>query len=154
MINDYISRFYKPMYSRSKKLKEKDYKSVRELANWKRRVISGWDTIQILDIKTPDISKHELGIGEKYNVYVKLDLKKLSSFEFGLEMVIAEATDEEFPTILHIEPFTVVKKEGSTIEYQLNYELNLPGMFNFGLRLYPKNELLPFKQDFNLVRWL
>jgi len=154
MINDYISRFYTPMFTRSKLLKEKDYKHVREIALWKRRVLTGWDSVQVVEIDVPDISKHELGLGEKYMVNIKLDLKKLSAFDFGLEMVIAEASDEEFPKILHIEPFKEVKKEGSIVIYQLSYELNLPGMFNFGLRLYPINELLPYKQDFNLVRWL
>jgi phosphorylase/glycogen(starch) synthase len=154
MINDYISRFYAPMHKRSTLLKADDFKQVSELAHWKRRVIAGWDSIQVLEIKTPDIGKRELGLGEKYEVDVKLDLKKLSSFEFGLEMVITEATDEEFSTLIHTEPFTVVKKEGSIIEYSMKYELNLPGIFNFGLRLYPKNSILPHKQDFNLVRWL
>ena len=154
MINDYISRFYNPMFKRTNILKADDFKHVRELAHWKHRVIAGWDSIQVLEINTPDISKYELGLGEKYQLSVKLDLKKLSSFDFGIEMVIAEPSDEEFPSILHIEPFTEVKREGSIVEYQMSYELNLPGMFNFGLRLYPKNKLLPNKQDFNLVRWL
>ena len=154
MINDYDSRFYKPMYNRVKKIRENDFRLVYELASWKRRVISGWDYVTILDCTMPDIGKQELGIGDPYKVDVTIDLKRLSGIDIGLEMVIAEPTDEQFPTIVHIEPFNVVKKEGSIINYHLNYKLNLPGVFKFGVRMFPKNEALPHKQDFCLVRWL
>lgn len=154
MINDYGTRFYDPMYKRVSKLKENDYRLVHELASWKRRVISGWENVTVLNCEMPDIGKQELGIGDPYNVEVSIDLKRLAGVDIGLEMVIAEPTDEQFPTIIHIEPFDVVKKEGSVIHYKLNYKLNLPGVFKFGIRMIPKNEALPHKQDFCLVRWL
>jgi len=154
MINDYFNRFYYPMIKRLNLLNADDYKYAREIAFWKRRVLTGWDSIQALDINMPDINKYELGLGEKYEIDVKIDLKKLSSLEFGLEMVLAEATDDENPALIHVEPFRVAKKEGSIIYFTISYELNLPGVYKFGLRLFPKNDLLPYKQDFNLVRWL
>jgi phosphorylase/glycogen(starch) synthase len=154
MINDYISRFYIPMHKRINVLKADDYKHVRELAFWKRRIVSGWDSIKVLEMDMPDINKYELGLGENYIITVKLDMQKLALFDFGLEMVIAEATDDEFPKLIHVAPFTVVKKEGSIVDYRLSYELNLPGIYKFGLRLYPINDLLPYKQDFNLVKWI
>ena len=102
----------------------------------------------------PDIGKQELGIGDPYQVDVTIDLKRLAGVDVGLEMVIAEPTDDQFPTIVHIEPFEIVKKDGSIIHFHLNYKLNLPGVFKFGVRMFPKNEALPHRQDFCLVRWL
>lgn len=154
MINDYGTRFYEPMYERVKSLHTDDYRLAREIAAWKRRVWAGWDSIEVLSISTPDIGVKELGLGEIYEVNVSLDLKKLAGVEFGLEMVIAEATDDEFSPIVHVEPFEVVKKEGSKIDFNMKYKLKLPGGFKFGLRLYPHNSALPHKQDFNLVKWI
>ena len=154
MIDDYISRFYSPMSKRTNELKADDYKLAREIAEWKRKVINGWNSIEVLEVAMPDIGKMEIGIGEKYQVDVKLDLKSFTEDDFGIEMVIAEATDDELPTIIHTEPFNVVKKTGSIADYHMNYELNLPGVYKFGLRLFPQNKALPHKQDFNLVKWL
>ena len=154
MINDYIARFYNPMYNRVKKLHENDFRQVYELAAWKRRVIAGWNYVSILECTMPDIGKQELGIGDPYKVDLTIDTKRLAGVEIGLEMVIAEPSDDQFPTIVHIEPFDIAKKEGSIIHYHLNYKLNLPGVFKFGVRMFPKNEALPHRQDFCLVRWL
>ena len=154
MINDYVARFYKPMSNRVNKLREDDYRMVHELVSWKRWVYSGWESISIVDYTIPDIGKQELGIGDPYHVEIKLDLKRLAAVDIGLEMVIADPVDDQFPTILHVEPFELVKKEGSIAHYRLNYKLNFPGVFKFGVRMVPKNEALPHKQDFCLVKWL
>lgn len=154
MINDYGKRFYDPMFERVKSLHKDDYRLARELAAWKRRVWSGWDSIELLSLTTPDIGVKELGLGEIYEVEVALDFKKLAGVEFGLEMVIAEVTEDEFSSIVHIEPFKIAHKEGSKVTYNMKYKLNLPGGYKFGIRLYPHNNALPHKQDFNLVKWL
>ncbi len=153
MIDDYLKRFYNPMHQRVGRLKENDFARVHELSSWKRRVRAGWDSIELLEVSMPDIAKQELGIGDDYTVEVKIDLKQLEGIDVGLEMLIAGTTDDEFPPILHIEPFKVVKTEGSVVDYKLKYKLNLPGSFNFGIRMFPKNDDLPHKQDFCLVRW-
>lgn len=154
MINDYDDRFYSPMYERVKSLHENDFRLVREIAAWKRRVLAGWEDIEVLSINMPDIANKELGIGEKYVVDVVLDLKRLAGTDVGLEMVLAEASDDEFPAILHIEPFKEVGKECSKVSFKLDYKLNLPGVYKFGIRMVPKNSALPHKQDFSPVRWL
>lgn len=154
MINDYGDRFYQPMFERLKNLKAGDCRLVRELAGWKRRVYAGWSSVQVLSCNMPDIAHKELGIGEHYVVEVLLDLQRLAGVELGLEMVIAEPGDDEFPPILHVEPFKEEKREGSQVRYRLDYKLNLPGSYKFGIRMFPKHEALPHKQDFGLVRWL
>ena len=154
MIDDYGIRFYEPMFHKVKKLYEDDYRMVRELASWKRKVYAGWDDIKVVSYNMPDIGKHELGIGDNYEVDVTLDLKRLAGTDIGLEIVIADANDSPFPAIVHIEPFQQVKKEGSLVYYHLSYKLNIPGVHKFGIRMFPLNKDLPHRQDFALVRWI
>ncbi|WP_016777336.1 alpha-glucan family phosphorylase [Anaerophaga thermohalophila] len=153
MIDDYLSRFYQPMHKRLKALCATDCELVHDIASWKRRVMSGWNDIELLEVNMPDIARQELGIGDDYIIEVKLDLKQLEDIDVGLEMLIVESTEEDFPPILHKEPFKVTKKEGSVVYYEMKYKLNLPGSFKFGIRMFPKNEHLPHQQDFALVRW-
>jgi glycogen phosphorylase/synthase len=154
MIKDYEDRFYHPMFERVKLLNANDYRMAREIAGWKRRVYAGWSDVSVLSCTMPDIANRELGIGENYDVEVILDLKRLVGVDMGLEIVIAEANDDQFPALVHIEPFKEVKKEGSVVHYKLDYKLNLPGVYKFGIRLFPHNEVLPHRQDFSLVRWI
>ncbi|WP_010421701.1 alpha-glucan family phosphorylase [Anaerophaga thermohalophila] len=153
MIDDYLSRFYQPMHNRLKTLCADDCQLVHNIASWKRRVMSGWNDIELLEVNMPDIARQELGIGDDYIIGVKLDLKQLEDIDVGLEMLIVESTEDDFPPILHKEPFKVIKKEGSVVYYEMKYKLNLPGSFKFGIRMFPKNEYLPHQQDFALVRW-
>ena len=38
--------------------------------------------------------------------------------------------------------------------YTIDLELEDPGIYDFGLRIYPKNDLLKYKTELNLVRWI
>ncbi|NMA73235.1 MAG: glycosyltransferase family 1 protein, partial [Bacteroidales bacterium] len=154
MINDYEDRFYSPMFERITKLRDSDNQLAKDIALWKRRVLAGWNYVEVKSIVTPKIGIKELGLGEVYEVEVVIDHKALEDVEFGIEMLMVEAAEEQSPKIVHSEPFEVVKREGSLVTYVMKYKLNLPGSYKFGIRLYPHNENLPHKQDFNLVRWI
>jgi phosphorylase/glycogen(starch) synthase len=153
MIDDYLSKFYNPMFNRLEKLCVDESALIHDISSWKRKVSAGWNDIELLEVNMPDISHQELGIGDDYTVDVKLNLKQLADIDVGLEMLIVESVDEEFPPILHKEPFNRIKKDGSVVHYEMKYKLNLPGSFKFGIRMFPKNEFLPHQQDFGLVRW-
>lgn len=153
MIDDYLSKFYRPMLQRLESLCVDECDLIHEIASWKRRVLAGWNDIELLEVNMPDIAHQELGIGDDYTVDVKLDLKQLEGVDVGLEMLIVDTADVEFPRILHKETFKMVKKEGPIVYYEMKYKLNHPGSFRFGIRMFPVNELLPHQQDFCLVRW-
>ncbi|PWD99217.1 alpha-glucan family phosphorylase [Marinilabilia rubra] len=153
MIDDYLDKFYNPMFERLEELCVNECALVHEIASWKRQVSAGWDSVELVEVNMPDIARQELGIGDDYIVDVTLNLKKLEGVDVGLEMLILESTDEEFPPILHKEPFKLIKKEGAIVCYEMKYQLNLPGSFKFGIRMFPRNKHLPHQQDFGLVRW-
>lgn len=154
MLDDYLDRFYHKMHQRLKVLKENDCAAVLEIASWKRRIMAGWSEIEVLEIDMPDIWKNELGIGEDYKVSVTLDLKRFTSDDVGLEMVFAAGSEEEETKVLGIMEFEAVSSDGSKVFYRLNHKLKMPGIMKFGIRMYPKNDMLPYKQDMGLVRWL
>jgi phosphorylase/glycogen(starch) synthase len=154
MLDDYLERFYHPMFNRYKNIKENDFQKAIDIAAWKRRIITGWGDIEVIDIEMPDIWKYELGIGDDYEVNIVLDLKKLTGIDVGLEMVFTDASDEGASKIMGIKEFVASKKDGSKVFYTMKHKLKLPGVFNFGIRMFPKNEDLPHKQDMGLIRWL
>jgi phosphorylase/glycogen(starch) synthase len=138
------------------RIKDNDYEGAVKIAEWKRRVAAGWDKIEVVSVDMPDIAKRELGVGDKYEVNVVLDKKELQDVEIGLEMVFTEGSTENPDNIRMIsaEPFRLVKEEDGKAFYTIKYKLKMAGLYNFGIRMYPKHEELPHKQDFGLMRWI
>ncbi|MDG5800444.1 alpha-glucan family phosphorylase [Marinilabiliaceae bacterium ANBcel2] len=154
MMDDYCKKFYYPMKERLEMLVKEDYRAIREIAFWKRKVLAGWDSIEVLSIDMPDIGKKELGLGELYSVKVVLDLKQLADVDIGVELVVVEAADEKDADLFPVKTFKVAKKEGTKLYYTLDYKLKNPGVFRFGIRIYPRHDLLRYRQDFALVKWI
>lgn len=152
MITDYINRFYAPQAKRANHLIAENYKAAKDLSAWKQKVKEMWDEIEIVSVDMPDIASNLLGIGDTYDISVVVDSKN-PDIEIGLEMVFASGADDSMK-VIHTEPFSVAEKNGSVITYKACLSLNFPGVFKYGIRLYPNNALLPHKQDFPLLKWI
>ncbi|NPA35716.1 MAG: alpha-glucan family phosphorylase [Chlorobi bacterium] len=156
MLDDYRERFYNKQYQRVVKIRENDYEGAVNIAEWKRRVAAGWDKIEVVSVEIPDIAKKELGVGDDYVINVVLDKKDLKDIEIGLEMVFTEGNTDNPDDIKMIsaEPFELVEEKDGKAHYTIKYKLKMAGLYNFGIRMYPKHPALPHKQDFGLMRWI
>ena len=154
MIRDYQERFYGPQAERSNKLMAEDFKLAREIADWKSKIAEAWETIELKTLDIADGFTNAIRIGEEYPVSVVLDLKGLSPSEIGVEIVITESGENEEPELVDAKEFSVDKTDGTVATYKLNLHLTHPGAYSYAIRLFPKNELLPHRQDFNYLRWL
>ncbi len=153
MINDYINRFYLKEADRSKKLRAKSYARAREIVAWKERVAEAWDGINVLDIRTPDIFLNgNSAAGDAYEVTVVVDTNGLGR-DLAVEQVIFRVEDGE-ERLWKTSEFKVVKEEGNILTYLLKAKAKDAGVFRLGYRIYPKNDLLPHRQDFAYLRWI
>jgi hypothetical protein len=83
-----------------------------------------------------------------------LDLKTLDPGEIAVELVVAEELKNGKQKIIMRQEFSVDKTDGTNVFYKLEISPNQPGIFDYGIRFYPKNELLAHIQDMNRVRWI
>jgi hypothetical protein len=79
-------------------------------------------------------------------------LKGLAPEEVGVEMIVVTA--DEPLELIQKQEFTPVRTENGMTHYQLDLNLKQSGTFNYGLRVYPKNENLPHRQDFRYLKWI
>jgi glycogen phosphorylase len=153
MMQDYHDRYYLPQLKRSKNIQNENFKWAKELAAWKLRVASVWDQIEVIKTEAEGVN-NLMTVGQEYPVKVEVDLKGLSNEDVGLELIVAENGVEDTPEIVERLNFDVESCENSICRFNLNYRPLLPGSFNYGFRLYPKNDGLPHRQDFRYVKWL
>lgn len=153
MITDYLNRFYIPEAERAAIIKADNFKAAKDLAQWKQTVRDMWEGIEVVDVDMPDIAKNVLGIGDVYPINIVID-KHNSDVDLGMEMVFASGADANSMKVVHADPLKITKVEGTKVTYSLELSLNYPGIFKFGIRIYPSNQLLPHKQDFPLMKWI
>jgi alpha-glucan phosphorylase-like protein len=154
MIRDYQERYYYPQYKRSVALLNDNFKSARELAAWKYRISNVWESIEVNEINIADGITNSMKIGNKYPVSVTVDLKGLSGSEIGLELVITENGNGSDAQIVETIELKADSNDGTVWRYNLHLSPNHPGSFNYSFRMFPKNELLPHRQDFRYIRWI
>ena len=154
MIRDYQDRYYNPQFARTGKVIADNYKLAREMAAWKHKISTIWNSIEVKNIEISDGITNKMKIGQNYPVKVYLDLKGLSCKEIGLELVIAQNENGESPRIIDTVELLAENCEGDVFSYNYDLHPNQPGTFNYGFRIFAKNENLPHRQDFSYVRWI
>lgn len=154
MLRDYIAKYYEPLYERSLKMKEDDYEMASAISTWKKRVLNAWQSIEVVSIDIPDYNK-PLCLGKNYFAEVVLDLKTLNPEEIGVEVLIGNQNSVPSRMVIVLkQEFKLEKAEGSKAWYKIETTPTQPGIFDFGIRLFPKNSLLAHRQDLNIVKWI
>jgi len=153
MIDDYIGKFYSKLAKRSAVLKENSFAKAKEIAAWKQKIASGWDSIEILKVDIPDKLIHEPKVGENYKLEVVLGIGSLNDKGIGAELVITKKDKNNNDMLYDVEELQLVRTEGNAMYFELDYQLNRAGSFRYAFRMFPKNEDLPHRQDFCYVRW-
>ncbi len=150
MINDYRNQYYSKQYERSRKVNADDYSLALEIASWKKKVSRTWDQIEVLDIDLFSSTTDMLDTGTEYTGRVVLDLNGIAPQQVGVELIITMQMKE----LVEIQQFTLKETKNGKAVFETRVLNDRPGTFNYGIRVYPRHELLPHRQDFGLIRWI
>jgi len=154
MMDDYISRFYTKLTTRSTSLKANSFAKAKEIAAWKVKMAQGWDAIEVVTMDVPEKLIHNPQVGEDYNINIVLDVKALNDKGIGIELVATKLDSKNVDTLYDVEELKMVKTSGTKLYFNIVYQLNMAGSFKYAFRMFPKNEDLPHRQDFCYVRWI
>ena len=152
MLTDYCNQYYIPQSGRVETLVADDYALARELAAWKKYVAQRWNAIKVLSYTQPETS-YVLSSKNELHCEVKLDLAGLKPEEIGVEMLFTYDRHGK-QIIQEICQFELASFENGIATYRVSALPERTGMYRVGTRIYPKNSLLPHRQDFPVVRWL
>ncbi len=153
MIDDYFAKFYNKLYNRSEIMKVNNYEMAIQIAEWKKSVKRVWSELEIISVKFPDFEKKPLNVNEKFTGEIEIDLKKLSSDDIGVEVIITDASANGFTKIYAKYQAVLIEVKNKTAKYSISEAPQKPGFYNYAIRVFAKNELLPYNQDSNLIIW-
>ena len=149
-LDDYFDKFYNAQAVRYHKLSADDNKLAREIALWKETVAERWDAIKVVERE----SDFDGGVetGKKYKVRIVLDEAGLDD-AVGLEFVVLGKNAKGEDCVAEIVPFKMMGRKDNLHTFEMIYDPDHAGTFKSGIRMFPKNELLPHRQDFAYVKW-
>ena len=153
MLNEYQTKFYQPLYERHQKLSEKNYQEIKKLVAWKKNLTTGWNNINVVDIKIYDTNKPPMELGEKLGAEVTLEIDSLSEHDISVTLVIAKIINKQ-THIKSIHELPVVNKKSKRVTYKTLVTASFSGTYKYGFRISPKNDLLRYKRDMPLVKWI
>jgi len=154
MIDDYIERFYTKLASCHQSLIANDFAIAKKIAAWKEQVATGWDAIEVVVKDVPEVLFTNPKVAENYTMNFVIDTASINDQGIGLEFVATKIGKNNQEVLYDVKEFQLEKVEGSKMFFTLDYQMNMAGSFKFGFRMFPKNDLLPHRQDFCYVRWV
>ena len=151
-LDDYYSKFYVKEAARFKKLAANDNRLAKDIAQWKETVAERWDSISVVS-KESTLPSTGMETGVLYKIKFVIDEQGLND-AVGLEFVSVTTDKNGEERISNVFPFKLIKQEGNLYTFEATIEASEAGTYKTGIRMYPKNENLPHRQDFCYVKWL
>ena len=153
MLIDYEECYYSKLAKRHAILAKNDYEKARYIAEWKRNVRREWNNITVVSADRINTAKETIVLGKKYDLEIILNIGLLKPEDVGIEIVFAENKNNKI-VVCRTQEFKTSSIEGNVVTYKTTLEMDTPGIYTSGYRVFPKNSLLPHRQDFNLVKWI
>ena len=136
---------------RSYELQKDNDKLAKEIAAWKESVAERWDSIYVVS-KNED-ALQDLSTGHKVKVSYTIDEQGLNN-AIGLELVFLNNAPVDDVNIHKVIPFKLVKTEGNNYTFEATLKPVRLVAYKWAVRMFPKNDLLPHRQDFAYVKWI
>jgi starch phosphorylase len=151
-LDDYYEKFYNKEAKRFKEIAKDNYRLAKEIALWKETVAERWDAVSVVSAET-DFPATGALTGEKYHIKYVINEQGLDD-AIGLEKVNIFTDKNGEERIFSIEPLEVTHHEGNNYTFEGVLTPYQFGVFRSAIRMYPKNKLLPHRQDFCYIKWL
>lgn len=152
-LDDYFDKFYNRQAKRSAELLANNNELAKKISLWKEAVAERWDGIHVVSKETSFLENGG-ETGMKYTIRYVIDEQGLDD-AVGLELVSLnnEQSDSD-REVYSTHQFKMVKREGNLFTFEAEIEPSNAGTYRSCVRMYPKNDLLPHRQDFAYVKWL
>ncbi len=155
MMDDYLHRFYEKQAARSRHLHNNHFAAAKEIASWKQQIRQRWSGVHVEMMDVFDTDNYALPMGEHFRAKVRLNLNGIAPEHIGIELVFFKRIHNDRELDLRfVREFALKEHTADQATYECNVELEISGVYEYGFRVFPKHELLPHRQDLNLVKWI
>jgi len=153
-LDDYRRLFYSKLFERTGKMAAENYEMARHISSWKRNVLKNWDQLQVISLRVPDSTQRPLVFGESFRAQIVLNISELSPDDIGIEVLFGKKVNDEVTDPKVMQEMKLEKADKNIVTFSCDIPFDQAGVYDYVFRLFPKNEFLPHRQDFNIVKWI
>ncbi|MEI6577104.1 MAG: alpha-glucan family phosphorylase [Bacteroidota bacterium] len=153
-LDDYYTKYYHKLFERTKQVRADNFKVANDLALWKRKLTVSFDSLEVVSMKLPDSTHRPLQLGEPFIAEIVIDVNELKAEDIGIEVILGTKINDEVKTIGLRQELERKDINGSHVTFYCEIPVGKSGVYDFAFRIFPKNSLLPHRQDLSLIRWI
>ncbi|MCD6367027.1 MAG: alpha-glucan family phosphorylase, partial [Bacteroidales bacterium] len=154
MMNDYFEKYYSKLGERTKLLSKNNFEKLNNLVLWKNNIIQNWDKIKVIELVLPDSNDNPLELGDNFFAQVTLQLTGLQPEDIGIEIVFGKKENETVTELTRRDKFTMEQIEKGMAVYKCSIPTTHAGVYDYAIRIFPKNKLMAHSYEMDLVKWL
>jgi glucan phosphorylase len=153
MLQDYQSKFYYKLIKRANLIYEKNYEKAGEYAKWKEDIRAKWQDIKLEKLMVSDDSS-AIYLEDTFSAELTLYTNGIPPANLGVEILFSIKQPNGVRKIIFTKEMSPIEIINQRARYAVDIPTSNAGAFNYGFRIFPKHELTPHRQDFNLVKWM
>ncbi len=153
MLTDYCEKYYIPQSRRFAEISADNGKLAREIAAWKQNMYNEWNNMRIVSYTQP-FASYTLDQNNMLTSEVVIDLGRIKCEDLGVEMLFTSSDRKGKLHIQEVCQYELEKCENGIATFKASILPDKTGMYQVGTRIYPKNPMLPHRQDLPIVKWL
>lgn len=154
MIDDYKEKYYNKLYERSQLLNKNEYELAIKISEWKNNIRKAWNDIEIISAKFPDYERKAINLIEEFEGEIEINLKQLKPEDIGVDVIISDISKNNKHTISEKYKAKLISVKNNIAIFSVKGFPQRSGLYNYAIRIYAKNDMLPYQQDSDLVMWV
>ncbi len=148
MVRDYVRELYTPIAASARVLDAAPYEAAAELAQWKQKVKSAWQDVEVdfVEASVPDVAE----LGDRIAVKVGVSLGSLGPEDVAVQLIsgrVGEKDELEQTAISQLRP---AGRRGAQYLFVSQETLNRSGSMGYAVRAVPSHPLLGHYTDVGL----
>ncbi|MCK4858837.1 MAG: alpha-glucan family phosphorylase, partial [candidate division Zixibacteria bacterium] len=152
MVREYTENFYMNAYMNWKKLSADAFAQAKQLVQWKQRIESGWDQVEILEAQ---VVGDNAEVGSAVKAKVRVRLGELSPDDVQVQLYSGPLDRDRNVQNGSIE---VMKSVGQADDGSYNYEAYVgcdeSGLFGYSTRIMPSHPDMVDHFGLDKMRWI
>ena len=151
MLQDYVTKLYRPAQQQRRKLEANNAQLARDLAAWKRHVRATWPGVSMQLMLQPPAHLFQ---DDRIMLRVRADLNGLQAGDVKLECLFGtNDADGEF-TVVQRSQLQAIGGEERFTDFEIEVVPEIAGLQYYKLRMYPFNESLSHPFELGCMIWI
>jgi len=152
-LEDYFNKYYNKMFLRFDLMQANNNSKALTYALWKKTIKEKWNNMELLKLDLPDTDAESFSFEQTFKVKITLYTGEINPQNVGVEMIIADKENGNI-TAKKIVELQLLENNNHKGVYGLEYGNFSSGVHNYAFRIFPKHDLMPFRTDVNLLKWI